>query len=155
MQTISLKRHALYVIALVASLGLANACTRNDPNIPKVAKAARAFDDHFNASQFHEIYSEADPRLRNSVGEVEFTSTLSDLLQRHGQIQTSSINGFDDMTRWQRFFPESKPTRFIGFYNHCSVGGFQALFVFDVTGEEAKLLEFDTDIDEHNRKLQH
>ena len=155
MQPISLKGQTLYVIAFVASLSLANACTRNDPNIPKVGKAVRRFNDHFNASQFHEIYSEADQRLRNSIGEVEFTSKLSELFQRHGQIQTSSINGFEDMTRWQRLFPESKPTRFIGFYNHCSVGGFQALFEFDVTGEEAKLLEFDTDIDEHNKKHQH
>ena len=155
MQTISLKGQALFVIAVVASLSLTNACTRKDPNIPKVGKAVRTFNDHFNASEFHEIYSEADPRLRDSVGEVEFTSKLSDLFQQHGQIQTSSINGIEDMTRWQRLFPESKPTRFIGFYNHCSVGGFQTLFQFEVTGEDAKLLEFDTDVDEHNKRLRH
>src|SRR5947207_13571687 len=140
MQTISLKGQTLCIIAVVASLGLVNACTRRDPNIAKVSKAVRTFNDDFNASQFHKIYSEADPRLRNSVGEVEFTSKLSDLFQQHGQIQTTSINGFEDMTRWQKLFPESKPTRFIGFYNHCSVGGFESLFEFDVTGEEAKLL---------------
>ena len=65
------------------------------------------------------------------------------------------MSGFDGMTCWQRIFPEFKPTRFIGYYSRCRNGGIQGLFQFDVTGDETKLLEFSTSLEEANRKIKH
>ncbi len=126
-------------------------CSRKDPNIPKVDKAIRLFNGRFNAARFHEIYSDADPRFQQSVSEVDFTQKLSGFLGEHGPIQNSNINGFEGMTRWQRMFPESKPTRFIGIYSKCKNGGFQEFFEFDVTGNDAKLLKFGTDLSDLNK----
>jgi hypothetical protein len=145
----------LIFVALFIGLSSPAACNRRDEDGGKVVKAAKTFNDRFNASQFHEIYIDADPRLRNSVSEVDFTAKLSDLRRQHGSIDSSSVNGFEGKTFWDRVLPRSKSTRFIGYYNHCTSGGFQSLFVFDITGDQAKLVEFDTDIDEHNRKLLH
>ena len=75
------------------------------------------------------------------------------MLQEHGAIQTAGVNGIEGMTRWQKLFPETKPTRFIGYYFHCKGGGFQGLFTFDVTGDEARLLSFETSIEDANRRL--
>lgn len=130
-------------------------CNRRDPNIPKVDAAVRLFNGRFNAGRFHEIYVNADPSFQQSVSEEELTAKLAGLLQEHGPIESSGRNGFEGMTRWQRLFPESKPTRFIGVYSRCKSGGFQQLFTFNVTGAEAKLLEFETSIEDANRKLRH
>src|SRR5216684_4085154 len=146
------RKQTCFLIAVTGLICLVSSCTRKDPNIPKVVNASRTFNERFNSARFHEIYSDADPRFQHSISEAEFTSKLNELLQQHGLIEKTSVNGFDEMTRWERLFPESKPTRFVGYYNHCQNGGFQELFQFDVTGEEAKLLDFDTDIDEHNKK---
>ena len=115
----------------------------------------RLFNGRFNAGLFHEIYQAADPRFQQSVREADFTVKLEGLFQEHGPIQSSGVNGIEGMTRWQRMFPEFKPTRFIGVYSKCKSGGFEELFTFDVTGNEAKLLEFYTSIEEANRKRPH
>ena len=144
----------VYCAAMIAVLAATSiSCTRRDPTIPKVDAAVRLFNGRFNAGRFHEIYTSADPRFQQSVSEDEFTTKLEGLLLEHGQIQSSVMNGFDSFTRWQRMFPESKPTRFIGFYNHCKSEGFQELFTFDVTGDEARLLKFGTSITDPNTKL--
>jgi hypothetical protein len=130
-------------------------CNRRDPNIPKVDAAVRVFNGRFNVGRFHEIYATADPRFQQSVSEEDFTIKLAGLLQEHGPIESSGMNGFESMTRWERLFPESKAKRFIGVYSRCKSGGFQELFTFDVTGKEAKLLEFDTSIEDANRRLRH
>jgi hypothetical protein len=132
---------------------IAVSCTRKDPNVPKVAAAVRLFNGRFNAGLFHEIYANADPRFQQAVSEDEFTTKLAALLEEHGPIKSSGVNGLEFMTRWQRWFPETKPTRFIGLYSQCERGGFQELFKFDVTGAEAKLLGFETSIEDANRKL--
>jgi len=143
-------------VLLIAAISvLSISCNRRDPNIPKVDAAVRRFNSRFNAGRFDEIYANADPRFQQSIKEDEFTAKLAGLLQDHGPIESSGINGFEDLTRWQRLFPESRPTRFIGVYSHCKSGGFQELFKFDVTGDEGRLLEFETSIEEANRKLQH
>src|SRR5687767_9786997 len=147
-----LKNSFTCAIAVLAMSSVITSCNRQDPNIPKVTKAVRAFNARFNAEQFEEIYSEADQKFRTSVTRDSFTSRLRGLRQTHGPIQRSGVNGIESLSRWQRLFPESKPTRFIGFYNHCTNGGFQALFEFDVTADDARLLEFSTDINEHNNK---
>jgi len=134
---------------------MAASCNRKDPNVPKVVQAVKLFNGRFNAVRFHEIYASADTRFQQSVSETEFTDKLESLLREHGPIQESNVNGIDYMTRWQRLFPELKPTRFIGYYSRCSTGGFQELFQFDVTGDEAKLLEFETSIEDANRKRKH
>jgi len=144
-----------YVITVAALWCCATSCNRKDPNIPKVDSAIRLFNGRFNAARFREIYLDADPRFRQSVGESEFTSKLALLLQEHGPIRESNINGFEGLTRWQRMFPEFRPSRSIAIFSKCDNGGFQELFVFDVTGQEAKLVEFETDINDHNKKLQH
>ena len=143
---------ALIMAAFHAS---STSCHRRDPNIRKVDAAVRLFNGRFNGARFHEIYASADSRFQQSVSEEKLTTKLEGLLKEHGQIQSTGINGFEDMTRWQRLFPETKPTRFIGVYNHCDRGGFQELFTFDVTGEEAKLLEFETSVEDANRKLRY
>jgi len=140
---------------LIAAAITALSCNRKDPSIPKLVTAVKVFDGRFNAVQFHEIYANADPRFQQSVSESEFSAKLAALLQEHGPIQESSINGFDYTTRWQKLFPELRATRFVGYYNRCKTGGFQSLFKFDVTGDEAKLLEFETSIEDANRKLKH
>jgi hypothetical protein len=152
MVTGTVQNRAICFAAMFGLLALAGACNRRNVNAPKIKKAVTSFNDRFNSSEFHEIYVATDERLRKSVSESEFSSKLSELRRLHGPIQSSTVNGFQAPTRWDRFFPPS--TEFIGYYNHCSDGGFQSLFIFDVTGEEAKLVEFDTDIDEHNKKLQ-
>jgi hypothetical protein len=141
------------MIAVIIATSIS--CHRKDPNIPKVDAAINLFNGRFNASRFHEIYANADPSFQKSVSEEEFTAKLAGLLQEHGPIESSGINGFEGMTRWQRLFPESKPTRFIGVYSRCKTGGFQEFFTFNVTGDEARLLEFGTSIEELNRKLRH
>jgi hypothetical protein len=143
------------VVMMLAMTTTSISCSRKDPNIPKVDAAVRLFNGRFNAGRFHEIYANADPRFKQSVSEEELATKLTGLLQEHGPIQSSGMNGFESMTRWQRMFPESKPTRFIGVYNHCRSEGFQELFTFDVTGDEAKLLAFETSIEDANRKLLH
>src|SRR5690348_5514563 len=90
----------VYVIAVIFLWSQASACTRKDPNIGKVVQAAKLFNERFNSSQFKEIYADADPRLRNSIGEIEFTSKLSELFKQHGSIKSTSVNGLDAMTRW-------------------------------------------------------
>ncbi len=127
-------------------------CNRRDPNIPKVDAAVRLFNGRFNAGRFHEIYANADPRFQQSVSEGDLTIKLAALLKEHGPIESSGINGIDGMTRWQRLFPESKPTRFIGVYSRCKTGGFQEFFNFNVIGEEARLIEFGTSLEELNNK---
>jgi hypothetical protein len=139
---------------LIASVSvIASSCTRKDPNLPKVVVAARLFIDRFNAGSFAEIYATADPRFKQSVSEEQFSRKLAGLLQEHGAIQSAGVNGIEGKTRWQRFLPEFKPTRFIGYYFRCKDGGFQGLFQFDVTGDEARLLSFETSIEDANRKL--
>lgn len=56
------------------------------------------------------------------------------------------MNGFEEMSRWQRYFPNSKPIRFLGLYNRCENGGFEELFDWDVRSGEPKLLRFETEI---------
>ena len=131
---------------------MAGSCNRKDPNIPKVVKAVRVFNERFNTAHFHEIYANADQRFQQSTSEGEFPGKLTALLQEHGPIQESNINGFEGTNRWQRLFPELRPTRFIGYYNKCKIGGFQSLFTFDVTAAEAMLLQFDTSIEDANKK---
>ena len=113
----------------------------------------KLFIVRFNAGKFGEIYATADPRFHKSVSEQEFSLKLAALLQEHGMIRSAGVNGFESMTRWQRLFPESKPIRFIGYYFGCKDGGFQGLFTFDVTGNEARLLKFGTSIEDANSKL--
>jgi hypothetical protein len=137
---------------MIWAIAASVSCDRRDPNIPKVDAAVRLFNGRFNAGRFQEIYSNADPRFQKSITEDEFTAKLAGLLEEHGPIHSSGMNGFEGMTRWQKLFPETKPTRFIGVYNHCTSGGFQELFTFDVTGLEAKLLVFETSIEDANRK---
>ncbi len=140
-----------YATVMVAIFAASISCNRRDPNLPKVTAAIRKFNGRFNAGQFQEIYADADPRFKRSVSEEDFKKKVGSLLQEHGPIQSASVNGFEDMTRWQRLFPETKPKRFLGVYCHCRDGAFQELFEFDVTGEEAKLLKFDTSIEDANR----
>ena len=128
-------------------------CTRRDPNAPKVVAAVEFFIVRFNAGKFGEIYAKADPRFQQSISEEGFSLKLAALLQKHGVIKSAGVNGFESMTRWQKLFPESKPTRFIGYYFGCKDGGFQGLFTFDVTSNEARILNFATSIEEANRKL--
>lgn|GEM_PF-5530618 len=146
---------AVCCIVMIAAAAMSISCSRRDPYIQKVDAAVRLFNDRFNAGQFHEIYADADPRFQQFVHEDEFTGKLESLFQEHGPIQSSGMNGFEDKTRWQRIFPEFKPTRFIGVYSKCKSGSFQELFTFDVTGNDAKLLEFYTSIEEANRKRTH
>jgi hypothetical protein len=150
-----LVRKVFCATVTVAILATSISCDRRDPNLPKVAAAIRKFNGRFNAGQFQEIYADADSRFQQSVSENDFKKKVGGLLQEHGPIQSTSVNGFEDMTRWQRLFPETKPTRFLGVYSHCRDGGFQELFEFDVTGEEAKLLKFNTSIEDANRDPQH
>lgn len=146
----------VYCAGLLVVLVLSTAsCERADPNIPKVDAAVRLFNGRFNAGRFYDIYASTDPRFQRGESEEEFTTKLASLLEEHGPIQSTALNGFEGETRWQRLFPELKPTRFIGVYNRCANGGFQELFTFDVTGNEARLLEFATSIEEANRKLRH
>jgi hypothetical protein len=137
------------LIAAVSTVAVG--CTRRDPNVPKVDAALVLFNDRFNAGQFHKIYQAADSRFQQSVNEADFTTKLAGLLKEHGQIQSSGLNGIEGMTRWQKLFPESKPTRFVGYYSQCKSGGFQELFTFDVTGDDAKLLEFYTSVEDANK----
>lgn len=141
------------VIAAITATSIS--CHRRDPNIPKVDAAVRLFNGRFNAGRFHEMYANADPRFQQTVTEDEFTMKLSGLLQEHGPIESSGMNGFEGMTRWQRLFPETKRTRFIGVYNHCKTGGFQEFFTFEVVNDEAKLLGFGTSIEELNIQQGH
>jgi hypothetical protein len=145
---------AKWVLALIL-LTASVSCNRRDPNIPKVARAVQVFDDRFNQGKFHEIYADADLRFQQSVSEHEFSEKLATLLREHGPIQEIHVNGVDYMNRWQRLLPELKPTRFIGYYTKCTNGTFQQLFIFDVTGAEAKLMEFETSIEDANRKRKH
>ena len=139
---------------LIASISvLSVSCTRKDTNVRKVIAGVSFFIDRFNAGKFGEIYAKADPRFQQSLSEEEFSRKLDGLLQEHGAIRSAGVNGIEGMTRWQRFFPEFKPTRFIGYYFACRNGGFQGLFTFDVTGTEARLLSFETSIEDANRKL--
>jgi hypothetical protein len=139
---------------LIASVCLISiSCTRKDSNAAKVAVAVRVFIDRFNAGKFGEIYATSDPRFQESVSEDQFSKKLAGLSQEHGAIQSAGVNGIEYMTRWQRLFPEAKPTRFIGYYFACRNAGFQGLFTFDVTGDEARLLSFETSIEDANRKL--
>lgn len=140
---------AVVIAVLAANL---SSCNRKDPNIQKVDAAISLFNGRYNLGRFHDIYANADPRFQESVSEDEFTKKLAGLLQEHGPIQSSGVNGVQGMTRWQRIFPESLPTRSLGVYNDGTNGGFQELFTFDVTGNEAKLLEFETSIEDANRK---
>ena len=142
-------------VAVAALVCTSISCSRKDSNIPKVVSAIKVFNLRFNAGQFHEIYASADPRFRASITESDFAMKLSDLRREHGPIHESNITGFEDLSRWQRLLPEFRPTRFIGMYSRCKEGGFQELFKFDVTGDEAKLLEFETSIEDANRKLKH
>ena len=139
---------------LIASVCLISiSCTRRDPNAPKVVAAVEFFIGRFNAGKFGEIYATTDPRFQQSISEQEFSLKLAALLQEHGMIRSAGVNGFESMTRWQKLFPESKPTRFIGYYFGCKEGGFRGLFTFDVTGNEARLLKFATSIEDANTKL--
>ena len=140
-----------FLIASVSVISIS--CTRRDANALKVAVAVRIFIDRFNAGKFGEIYATSDPRFQQSATEDQFSGKLAGLLQEHGAIQSAGVNGIEYMTRWQRLFPETKPTRFIGYYFHCRDGGFQGLFTFDVTGNEARLLSFETSVEDANRKL--
>jgi len=117
--------------------------------------AVRDFNTRFNHAQFNELYAHAHPQFRASISEQEFSEKLSNLLQEHGPIRESNINGIDYFSRWQRMFPEFKPTRSVFIFSRCRDGGFQEIFSFDVSGEEAKLLEFSTSIEEANSKLKH
>ena len=139
------------LIALVCVIS--TSCTRRDQNLRKVVVAAQFFINRFNVGRFDDIYAKADPRFQKSVSEEQFSRKLAGLLQEHGAIQSAGVNGIEGMTRWQRLFPETKRTRFIGYYFHCKDGGFQGLFTFDVAGDEARLLSFETSIEEANRKL--
>jgi len=141
------------VMVVISAISIS--CNRRDPNLPKVAAAIRKFNGRFNSGRFEEIYADADSGFQQTVTEDDFKKKVGSLLQEHGPIQSTSVNGFEDMTRWQRLFPETKPTRFLGVYSHCRDGGFQELFEFDVTGEEAKLLKFDTSIEDANRNRNH
>jgi len=114
--------------------------------------AVRDFNTRFNRAQFPEIYARAHPQFRTSISEQEFTEKLSRLLQEHGPISEGNVNGFEYFSRWQRMFPEFKPTRSEFIYVKCRDGGFQEIFTFDVSGEEGQLLEFSTSIEESNRK---
>jgi hypothetical protein len=152
MFTHPLNNRPLHVAALVSVLVFSGACIRRNVSAGKVTAAVKRFNDRFNSSEFHEIYIDADERFRKSVSEADFILKLSELRRQHGPIQSSNVNGFQEEKGWHRLFPPA--TEFIGYYNHCSAGGFQSLFVFDITGEEAKLVEFETDINDHNKKLQ-
>jgi len=136
------------MIAVITATSIS--CHRRDPYIAKVDAGVRLFNGRFNAGRFHDIYANADPRFQQTISEDEFTNKLSSLFQEHGPIESSGLNGIDGMTRWQRLFPETKRTRFIGVYNHCKTGGFQEFFTFDIVNDEAKLLGFGTSIEELN-----
>jgi len=137
-----LNKRPLHVAALVSVLVFSGACIRRNVIAGKVTPAVKRFNDRFNSSEFHEIYIDTDERFRKSVSEADFVSKLSELRRQHGPIQSTTVNGFQEE---KGLFPPA--TEFIGYYNHCSAGGFQSLFVFDITGDEAKLVD-------HNKKLQ-
>jgi len=139
---------------LIASISVFSvSCTRNDTNVLKVNAGVSFFIDRFNAGKFGAIYASADPRFQQSLSEEQFSRKLAGLLREHGAIRSAGVTGIEGMTRWQRLFPEFKLTRFVGYYFHCKDGGFQGLFTFDVTGDEARLLSFETSIEGANRKL--
>lgn len=148
-------RKVYWALLLTVISAAALSCNRRDPNIPKVNAGIRKFNERFNAGLFHDIYANADPRFQQSISEETFAQKLESLLEEHGPIMSTGINGVEYMSRWQRLFSESKPIRFLGVYSHCRNGGFQELFQFDITGEEAKLVSFETSIEDANRNLQH
>lgn len=135
---------SLCVLA-ATSLLLVTACERKDTNMPKVFRAVAKFNTQFNAGNFQEAYTNADSRLRGSISEDVFVAKLNELRQQCGRILESGMDGFNDLTWWQRRFPELKLTRFIGIGNKCANGRLQEFFEWDVSGDEAKLIKFDTD----------
>jgi hypothetical protein len=138
-------------ITAVAFFALLSSACAKDTNLSKVFAAVRTFHSQFNAGRFHDMYANADARLRASISEDDFVAKLSSLRQSHGQIRDSGINGFEDFSQWQRIFPNAKPVRFVGFYNHCEQDGFQEFFQWDVQGNEAKLVTYENDLDDSNR----
>ena len=129
-----------------------SACS--DTNLRKVFQATNVFHTRFNAGQFSEIYRDADPQFRASISEADFIAKLDGLRQAHGAIRKSSVNGLEHMTRFQRYFPNSKKIRFVGFYNQCENGGFQEFFSWDVGGTEASLRFYENDIVTVNQNFQ-
>lgn len=150
MKLISIKI-SLCVLA-ATSLLLVTACERKDTNMPKVFRAVAKFNGQFNAGRFHDMYTNADSKLHDSISENDFVAKLGELRQQNGEIQESNINGIQGMTWLQRLFPETKSTRSIGISNKCSNGRIQEFFDFDVRGDEAKVTNFDTDMDSFNNK---
>jgi hypothetical protein len=134
---------------LLSVMLFSSACAK-DTNITKVFQAARKLHLQFNDGNFHDIYAEADPKFRESISEDAFIAKLDKLRQTHGRIQQSSLMGFEASTWWQRHFPNLKPVRFVGFYNHCEQDGFQEFMDWDVRGGEPKLLRYENDIESMN-----
>jgi hypothetical protein len=142
----------LKLIALLVASLMMPACS--DTNLRKVFQAINVFHARFNAGQFSEIYRDADPQFRASISEADFVAKLERLRQEHGAIRESGVNGLEHMTRFHRWFPNSRKVRFIGFYNHCEKGGFQEFFSWDVSGTEASLQFYENDIATVNRNSQ-
>lgn len=143
---------------------LSVACAGKDTNTLKVHQGITQFHARYNDKRFVEIYRSADARLRDSISETDFVSKLTELRKHCGEIHEPRVSAFEEQTWWQRFAPNMKPTRFAGLSSKCSRlagsgvehlfvdnGRLQELFLWDVRGEVAQLVKFETDLNAFNK----
>lgn len=139
------RKKSQVIISLLA-LFLFASCEAKDTNIIKAQDAAQKFHSRFNTVNFKEIYEDSDPSFRATISESSFIDKMKKLRETHGEIRESILIEYEHRSWWERRFANNNPTHLIGYSNKCDKDGFPEIFLWNVTGNEAKLIKYENGV---------